>query len=77
LFLDISPQYGIVNGRPISVYDIKKIEGEDEEDPNEVYFEIEGGRTRYENFQIAHFKNISDLNFAPYGRSYLEGARSI
>jgi hypothetical protein len=29
----------------------------------------------YDVFEIAHFRNISDSNFLPYGRSMLEGAR--
>ena len=31
----------------------------------------------FDNYEIAHFRLISDTNFLPYGRSYLEPARKI
>ena len=30
-----------------------------------------------ENYQIAHFRLLSDSNFLPYGKSMLEGARRV
>jgi hypothetical protein len=32
---------------------------------------------RFDNYEIAHFRLISDTNYLPYGRSYLEPARKI
>ncbi len=31
----------------------------------------------FENYEIAHFRLLSDYNYLPYGRSYLEPARKI
>jgi hypothetical protein len=31
----------------------------------------------FENFEMAHFRLLSDMNFLPYGRSYLEPARKL
>jgi len=31
----------------------------------------------FENYEVAHFRLISDTNYLPYGRSYLEPARKI
>ncbi len=32
---------------------------------------------RFDNYEIAHFRLISDTNYLPYGRSYIEPARKI
>ena len=32
---------------------------------------------RFDNYEVAHFRLISDTNYLPYGRSYLEPARKI
>ena len=34
-------------------------------------------QVRFDNYEIAHFRLISDTNYLPYGRSYLEPARKI
>jgi hypothetical protein len=31
----------------------------------------------FENYEMAHFRLLSDLNYLPYGRSYLEPARKL
>lgn len=80
LFLEISPQYGIHNVLPLSVYDTFRHEGENPNNPYEVYFEAQGlgGKSkRLENYEIAHFRLIADGNFLPYGRSVLEPARRL
>ena len=30
-----------------------------------------------DNYEVAHFRLLSDTNYLPYGRSYLEPARKI
>lgn len=37
----------------------------------------DGQAIYFENYEMAHFRLISDANFLPYGRSYLEPARKI
>jgi hypothetical protein len=36
-----------------------------------------GGGMEYENFEIAHFRLLSDSNFLPYGKSMIEPARRV
>ena len=87
LYLDIKEKYGITNVVPLSAYDVTRIEGEDPENPYYVQFMVEEGDTRHsghmstnkelENFEIAHFRLLSDANFIPYGKGMIEGARKI
>jgi hypothetical protein len=37
----------------------------------------ESNRITFDNYEIAHFRLLTDMNFLPYGRSYLEPARKI
>ena len=86
LHLDIIDKYGIVNVRPFSTYDVTRMEDHDPGNPKLVQFEVlidqlsMGSRNNskiYENYEIAHFRFLSDSNFLPYGKSMLEGARRI
>ena len=78
LFLEISPKYGVFNVMPLSVYDTQRIEASKPENPYYVYYETLGAngyKQSFENYEIAHFRLLSDTNFLPYGRSYIEGCR--
>jgi len=87
LHLDIHPKYGIHHVTPLSVYDTSRIEGLDEENPEYVKFMLEtmsssgqmarhsGQKKEYENFEVAHFRLLSDSNYLPYGKSMIEGGR--
>ncbi len=86
LKLDINDKYGITNVEPLSSYDVARIEGEDPENPHYTKFVLESGDVRqtnqgqkseFENYEIAHFRMISDSNFLPYGRSMMEGGRKV
>jgi len=87
LYLDIKEKYGITNVVPLSAYDVTRIEGEDPENPYFVQFIVEDVDTRHssnmsgkkelENFEVAHFRLLSDANFLPYGKGMIEGARKI
>ena len=33
--------------------------------------------TQFENYEIAHFRLLSDTNFLPYGKAMIEPARKI
>ncbi len=86
LKLDINEKYGITNVEPLSSYDVQRVEGEDIENPHYTKFVLESGdvrqtqqgaKTEFENYEIAHFRMISDSNFLPYGRSMLEGGRKV
>ena len=82
LFLDIDPEFGIVNVLPLSVYETIRIEGQDPGNPFSVKFKIENdflslGKTEFDNYEIAHFRLLSDTNFLPYGKAMVEGGRRV
>ncbi len=97
LYLDIHPDYGVINVIPLSVYETIRIEGQgpsnpegtntvtppkEEASPFSVKFKIENdflalGKKEFDNYEIAHFRLLSDTNFLPYGKSMIEGGRRV
>ena len=88
LHLDIEDDIGIVNVTPLSSYEVRREEGYDEENPYAYRFVLEGthmsyaggskqNATQFENYEIAHFRLLSDTNFLPYGKAMIEPARKI
>lgn len=80
LFLEISEKYGIHNVIPLSVYETTRVEGQDAKNPYYVKFETTGQsmpKATFENYEIAHFRLLSDSNFMPYGKSQIESARRV
>jgi hypothetical protein len=89
LKLDITEKYGITGVHPMSTYEMVRIDGEDPANPELVKFVHDpsmagasqyGGavnreQDEYDNYEIAHFRLLSDANFIPYGKSMIEGAR--
>ena len=88
LKLEIDDKYGITNVVPLSVYDTSRIEGMDPDNPEYVKFLIESTtsehrykaersatREELENYEVAHFRLLSDSNYLPYGKSQIEGGR--
>ena len=81
LRLHISPEYGVYIVEPLSTYYVTRIENTDLTNKNSVKFQVnspQGNKNEdLENYQIAHFRLLSDSNFLPYGKSTLEGARRV
>jgi len=90
LQLEINEKYGITNVAPLSAYDVARVEGLDEENPHYVKFVLEQGGDQHsaystqkphqmelENFEVAHFRLLSDSNFLPYGKSMIEQGRKV
>mgnify|MGYP001268408723 CR=1 FL=1 len=79
LQLDIVDKYGVVNIKPISSYDMTRLEDHDPKNPQLIQYEVlnAGEKEIKENYEIAHFRLLSDTNFLPYGKSMLEGGRKI
>lgn len=81
LKLYISPEYGVYMVEPLSSYNVTRIENSNLENKNYVKFQVnlpEGGKIEeLENYQVAHFRLLSDSNFLPYGKGVIEGARRI
>ena len=82
LFLDIDEKYGVVNAVPLSIYETIRVEGQDPGNPFSVKFKIENdflnlGKKELDNYEVAHFRLLSDTNFLPYGKAMIEGGRRI
>ena len=91
LHLEIAEKFGVYNVIPMSVYDMIREEGMDPQNPSYVCFKIDpmviaagginsrvkdrDGKIKFENYEIAHFRLLTDANYLPYGRSYIEPAR--
>ena len=78
LKLDIAEDIGIISARPLSSYEVERLEQYKEETGE---YDIKFRHASSENiefdvFELAHFRLLSDSNFLPYGRSMLEGARN-
>jgi hypothetical protein len=56
---------GVTNPSATGYYNVP---GTSQDTKNAIYFD---------NYEIAHFRLLSDTNFLPYGRSYLEPARKL
>jgi hypothetical protein len=91
LHLDIAEGYGIINVDPISPYEMIREENFDPENPHKVRFRrdysalsslthvaasSEKAET-YDNYEVAHFRLLTDTNFLPYGRSIIEPTRKV
>jgi len=91
LHLQISEKFGIYNVLPLSVYQVVREEGTDPENPSYVQFVLDpnglsqsntysarrSDQMKLENYEVAHFRLLSDAAYLPYGRSYLEPARKV
>ena len=80
LALEIAEGKGIVNVLPYSVYNTERLEGTDPHNQNYVKFKVEldrFGKKEYENYEMAHFRMLSDTNFLPYGKAMIEGGRRV
>jgi hypothetical protein len=77
-YLDVHPDYGVINVIPIPVNEIEREEGYDRENPYAVRFRWNSlGAKVLENWEIAHFRLIGNDLFLPYGSSMIEPARRI
>ena len=80
LALEIAEGKGIINVLPYSVYNTERLEGTDPHNQNYVKFKVEldrFGKKEYENYEMAHFRMLSDTNFLPYGKAMIEGGRRV
>jgi hypothetical protein len=81
LKLYITPEYGIYMVEPISAYNVERIENSDPYNKRYVKFQVRPTDTAQsevlENYEVAHFRLMSDSNFLPYGKGMIEGARRV
>jgi hypothetical protein len=90
LKLEVSEKFGVYNVIPLSTYEVVREEGTDPDNPSYTRFTMDpnglaSGATntirrdqfQLENYEVAHFRLLTDSNYLPYGRSYLEPARKV
>jgi len=90
LKMEVSEKYGVYNVIPLSVYEVVREEGTDPENPSYTRFTMDpnglaSGATntirrdqfQLENYEVAHFRLLTDSNYLPYGRAFLEPARKV
>lgn len=80
LALEIAEGKGIINVTPYSVYNTERLEGTDPNNQNYVKYKVEldrFGKKEYENYEMAHFRLLSDTNFLPYGKAMIENGRRV
>jgi len=80
LSIEIAEGKGIINVQPLPVYETERLENTDPINPNYVKFKVNhdpNGKGEYENFEMVHFRLLSDTNFLPYGKAMIENGRRI
>lgn len=80
LGLEIGEGVGIVNVTPHSVYNTERLERTDPSNPHKVKFQVTedpDGKVEYQNYEMAHFRLLSDTNWLPYGKSMVENGRRL
>jgi hypothetical protein len=91
LHLNIAEKYGVIGVDPISPYEIIREENYDPENPHAVRFKrdytalssrqhiaaVNQNAETFDNYEIAHFRLLTDTNFLPYGRSIIEPSRKV
>ena len=89
LKLNIAEKFGVIGVEPISAYEMIREENFDPENPHRIRFRRDysaltavahmasSHTDEFENYEIAHFRYITDTNFLPYGRSLLEPTRKV
>lgn len=75
-YVEVVPEYGVINVEPLPVNEIEREEGFDKDDPYAVRFKLLSRGGKYlENWQMLHFRIVGNDLFLPYGTSFLESAR--
>jgi hypothetical protein len=91
LHLDIAEKFGIINVDPVSPYEMIREENYDPANPHKVRFRRDPSALSnkshmasnvtntetYDNYEVAHFRLLTDTNFLPYGRSIIEPGRKV
>lgn len=75
LYLEVAEGEGVTSIEPMPVNEVERIEGYDPADRYAVKFAIQQVRSKFlENWQVIHFRNVSNELFLPYGTSFLDAA---
>lgn len=75
-YIEVVPNYGVINVEPLPVNEVEREEGYDKNDPYATRFRLLTRGGKYlENWQILHMRILGSDMFLPYGMSLLESAR--
>lgn len=75
-YVEVVPNYGVINVEPLPVNEVEREEGYDKNDPYATRFRLLTRGGKYlENWQILHMRILGSDMFLPYGMSLLESAR--
>lgn len=75
-YVEVVPDYGVINVEPLPVNEVEREEGFDKHDPYAVRFRLMSRGGKYlENWQMMHMRILGNDMFLPYGMSFLESAR--
>lgn len=75
-YIEVVPEYGVINVEPLPVNEVEREEGFDKHDPYAVRFKLLSRGNKYlENWQMLHMRILGNDLFIPYGTSILEAAR--
>lgn len=78
VYIDVSPERGVVNAFPIPINELEREENFDPNDPFAVRYRwITLGNRILENWEVAHFRLLGNDMFLPYGTSVIDAARRI
>ncbi len=89
LKLNIADKFGIIGVEPMAAYEIIREENFDPQNPNRIRFKrdfsalaarshvVNTETEEFENYEVAHFRLLTDTNFLPYGRSIIEPSRKV
>jgi len=84
LKMDITEKLGITNVIPLSPYGVQRVENPNNPEMTEFHYDAALGNYMYgqslqkfKNYEIVHFRLLSDMNYLPYGRSIFESARQL
>lgn len=82
LYLKIEPTVGVIDVVPIHPAFLRRNDSAgDNEDETEFTYEgpsnIAVPNSKFRAHEVAHFRLLNDIDFIPYGKSMLEGARKV
>lgn len=77
LYLDISPEMGVINCFPVPVNEIEREENYDKNDPFAFRFKWHTLNKVVEDWEMVHMRLLGNDLFLPYGSSLIEPARRI
>lgn len=80
LKLNLVEKLGVVDFVQLSPYDVTRVENVNRETgKSETIYKVEGQQYRgvINEYEMVHFRLLTDSNFLPYGKSMIEGGRRI